>query len=80
VAVPLPRGRIEVLAGVAASWVLGEGIADAPTRFVGLTVTGTDVQAQQARLEAAGIACIHGPWGLVVPQAAGLGTAVVFLH
>ena len=80
VAVPLPRGRIEVLAGAAAAWVLGERIADEPSRFVGMTVTGTDIDAQQARLETAGIACRLGPWGLVVPQAAALGTAVVFLR
>jgi catechol 2,3-dioxygenase-like lactoylglutathione lyase family enzyme len=78
VAVPLPRGRIEVLTGPAAGWVLGHPVPDEPARFVGFTVAGTDPAAQEARLAAAGIPCLHGAWGIVVPASAAMGTAVVF--
>lgn len=79
IAVPLPRGRIEVMTGAAAGWVLGGPIVEEPARFVGFSVMGTDVGAMQRRLSAAGVACLSGPWGLVVPAAAASGTALVFL-
>ena len=78
VAVPLPRGRIEVLTGAAAGWVLGDPVPDEPARFVGFTVAGTDPAAQEARLATAGIPCLRGAWGIVVPASAAMGTAVVF--
>lgn len=80
VAVPLPRGRIEVLTGAAAGWVLAGPVPDQPGRFVGFTVSGTDAAAQAARLAAAGIPGVQGPCGLVVPASAAMGTAVVFIR
>ncbi|WP_293865891.1 VOC family protein [uncultured Alsobacter sp.] len=78
VAVPLPRGRIEVMTGAAASWVLGAPVGEEPPRFVGFSVAGTDVAAMESRLAAARIPCRPGPWGLVVPAEAAMGTALVF--
>jgi len=78
IAVPLPRGRVEVLSGAAATWVTGSALEEDPTRFIGFAVTGCDPARQRQRLSAAGIACHPGPWGLVVPAAAARGTAVLF--
>lgn len=78
--VTLPRGRIEVMTAAAASEVLCAPVAAEPARFVGYAVSGCDLAAQEARLGAAGVAYVRGPWGVVVPAAEAMGTAIVFVR
>ncbi|MFO1151349.1 MAG: VOC family protein [Alsobacter sp.] len=78
IAVPTPRGRIEVLTGPSLAFHTGLRLAEEPARLVAFRVAVPDVAALAARLDAAGIAHARREGAVVVPPEAAHGTALIF--
>ncbi|POR55340.1 VOC family protein [Bosea psychrotolerans] len=74
----LPRGRIDVLDGEAASAIYHVEPDPTPARFLGFCVTVADLEAVAARLSAAGVPFAQGEERIVVPAAAALGCVIAF--
>lgn len=74
----LPRGRIDVLDAEAAQAIYHVEPETTPARFLGFSVTVSDLDAVAERLEAAGLEFIATEERLVLPAAEALGCLIAF--
>ena len=74
----LPRGRIDVLDGVAAGAIYGVEPETTPARFLGFAVSLPDLDALAARLDGEEIAFARHEERLVVPAEAAMGCVIAF--